>query len=73
MAMNQYMMKYLVRQRTLQKYSNFKYQKTLIDSRTKKGQVTKVIAWDVYFSGVKLTTLGTLKEVKYYIETKNFK
>lgn len=71
--MNQYMMKYLVRPRTLQKYSNFSYQKILIDSKTKKGEVSKVIAWDVYFSGVKLTTLGTLKEVKYYIETKTGK
>lgn len=68
--MNQYMMKYLVRPRTLKKYSNFRYQKTLIDSQTKKGPVTKIIAWDVYFKDTKLTTLGTLKEVKYYIETK---
>lgn len=68
--MNQYMMKYLVRQRTLQKYSNFSYQKVLVDSTDRKKRKSKIIAWDVYFSGVKLTTLGTLKEVKYYIETK---
>jgi hypothetical protein len=69
--MNQYMMKYLVRQRTIQKYSNFSYQKVLVDSKNNRNVKTKIIAWDVYFSGVKLTTLGTLKEVKYYIETKN--
>jgi hypothetical protein len=63
-------MRYLVRPRTLKKYGNFSYQKVLIDSINKRGEVSKVIAWDVYFSGVKLTTLGTLKEVKYYIETK---
>jgi hypothetical protein len=63
------MMRYLVRPRTLKKYGNFSYQKVLVDSNTKKGHA-KVIAWDVYFSGVKLTTLGTLKEVRYYIETK---
>jgi hypothetical protein len=62
-------MKYLVRPRTIQKYGNFSYQKVLVDSVTKK-KTTKIIAWDIYFSGVKLTTLSTLKEVKYYIETK---
>jgi hypothetical protein len=64
------MMRYLVRPRTLKKYGNFSYQKVLVDSLKKNGETSKIIAWDIYFSGVKLTTLGTLKEVKYYIETK---
>jgi len=68
--MNQYMLDYLVRPRTLNKYSGFTYKKTLIDSSKKRGRNAKVIAWDVYFKDVKLTTLETLKEVKYYIETK---
>ncbi len=68
--MTHYMMRYLVRPRTLKKYGNFSYQKVLVDSMKKNGETSKIIAWDIYFSGVKLTTLGTLKEVKYYIETK---
>ena len=64
------MIKHLIRQRTFKKYSKFTYQKVLVDSKDNRNVKTKVIAWDVYFSGVKLTTLGTLKEVKYYIETK---
>jgi len=65
--MNQYMMKYLVRPRTLKTYVLYSYQKTLVDSITKRGEVTKVIAWDVYFCGIKTATLPNLKEVKQYI------
>jgi hypothetical protein len=41
----------------------------LKDSSGKHGYISKVIAWDVFESDKKLTTLDTLKEVKYYIST----
>lgn len=67
--MNQYMMEHLVKNRTSDKFRGFSYRKTLVESRRTKGY-TKVIAWDVYYKDTKLTTLDTLKEVKYYISTK---
>lgn len=62
-------MKHLVQNRTSDKFRGFSYRKTLVDSCRTKGY-TKVIAWDVYYKDTKLTTLDTLKEVKYYIGTK---
>jgi hypothetical protein len=67
--MNQYMMKHLVQNRTSDRFRGFSYRKTLISSSRTKGY-SKVIAWDIYYQDTKLTTLGTLKEVKYYIESK---
>jgi hypothetical protein len=68
--MNQYMLKHLTKNRTSDKYRGFSYKKVLVDSINKKGEVNKVIAWDIFYSDKRLTTLDTLKEVKYYIETK---
>lgn len=70
--MNQYMLKHLTQNRTSDKYRGFSYRKTLVTSNRTKGY-TLVIAWDVYYQDKKLTTLDTLKEVKYYIETKTVK
>ena len=68
-TMNQYMLKHLIQNRTSDKYRGFSYRKILVDSNRTKGY-SKVIAWDIYYQDVRLTTLDTLKEVKYYIETK---
>ena len=68
--MNQYMLKHLTQPRRSDKYRRFSYKKVLVDSVDKKGKKSKIISWEVYFSDVKLTTLSTVKEVKYYIETK---
>ena len=62
-----YMLKHLCQNRTSDKYRGFSYKKTLVDSRSRQ---YKVIAWEVYYKDTKLTTLDTLKEVKYYISTK---
>lgn len=67
--MNQYMMEHLTKNRSSDRFRGFSYRKTLIASNRTKGY-TKVIAWDVYYKDVKLTTLDTIKEVKHYIETK---
>lgn len=68
--MNQYMLKHLTQPRRADKYRRFSYKKVLVDSVDKKGKKSKIISWEVYFSDVKLTTLSTVKEVKYYISTK---
>jgi hypothetical protein len=67
--MNQYMMKHLIQNRTSDRFRGFSYRKTLVNSNRTRGY-SKVIAWDIYYQDVKLTTLDTLKEVKYYIESK---
>lgn len=67
--MNQYMLKHLTQNRTSDRFRGFSYRKVLVPSNKTHGY-THVIAWDVYYQDVKLTTLDTLKEVKYYIETK---
>ncbi len=68
--MNQYMLRHLTQNRTSDKFRGFSYRKILVDSIDKKGKKNKVIAWEVAYSNVPLTTLSTLKEVKYYISTK---
>ncbi len=67
--MNQYMLKHLTKNRTSDRFRGFSYKKVLVTS-TRSKEYNKVIAWDVYYKDVKLTTLDTLKEVKYYIESK---
>jgi len=68
---NHYMLKHLVQNRTSDKFRGFSYRKILVDSsNNRKGYQAKVIAWDIYYQNVRLTQLDTLKEVKYYIETK---
>ena len=62
-------MKHLIQNRTSDRFRGYSYRKTLVDSIRTKGY-TKVIAWDIYYQDKKLTTLDTLKEVKYYIESK---
>jgi hypothetical protein len=64
-----YMLEHLRKNRTSDRFRGFSYRKTLISSNRTKGY-SKVIAWDIYYQDTKLTTLGTLKEVKYYIESK---
>jgi hypothetical protein len=66
---NHYMMKHLTQNRISDKFRGFSYRKILKDSSTTRGRIYKVIAWDVFESDKKLTTLDTLKEVKYYIQT----
>jgi hypothetical protein len=66
---NHFMLKHLTQNRTSDKFRGFSYRKVLKDSSGKHGYISKVIAWDVYESDKKLTTLDTLKEVKYYIQT----
>ena len=66
---NHFMLKHLTQNRTSDKFPGFSYRKVLKDSSGKHGYISKVIAWDVFESDKKLTTLDTLKEVKYYIET----
>ena len=66
---NHFMLKHLVQNRTSDKFRGFSYRKVLKDSSGKHGYISKVIAWDVFESDKKLTTLDTLKEVKYYIQT----
>jgi hypothetical protein len=68
--MNQYMLKHLTQNRTSDRFRGFSYRKILVDSRNKRGEINKAIAWDIYYQDVRLTTLDTLKEVKYYIDTK---
>lgn len=68
--MNQYMLKHLTQNRVSDKFRGFSYRKILVDSTNKRGIKSKVIAWEVSFSNTPLTTLSTLKEVKYYIGTK---
>lgn len=67
---NHYMLKHLVQNRTSDRFRGFSYRKVLKDSSGKHGYISKVIAWDVFESDKKLTTLDTLKEVKFYIETR---
>jgi|APFre7841882793_1041355.scaffolds.fasta_scaffold101012_1 hypothetical protein len=66
---NHFMLKHLTQNRTSDKFRGFSYRKVLKDSSGKHGYISKVIAWDVFESDKKLTTLDTLKEVKYYIQT----
>jgi hypothetical protein len=66
---NHYMMKHLTQNRIIDKFRGFSYRKVLKDSLGTRGRIYKVIAWDVFESDKKLTTLDTLKEVKYYIHT----
>lgn len=66
---NHFMLKHLTQNRTSDKFRSFSYRKVLKDSSGKHGYISKVIAWDVFESDKKLTTLDTLKEVKYYIST----
>jgi hypothetical protein len=66
---NHFMLKHLTQNRTSDKFRGFSYRKVLKDSQGKRGYISKVIAWDVFESNKKLTTLDTLKEVKYYIKT----
>lgn len=68
--MNHYMLKHLTQNRTSDKYRGFSYRKILVDSVNKRGKKSKVIAWEICYSDVPLTTLSTIKEVKYYIGTK---
>lgn len=68
--MNHYMLKHLTQNRTSDKYRGFSYRKILVDSVDKRGKKSKVIAWEICYSNVPLTTLSTIKEVKYYIGTK---
>lgn len=67
---NHYMMKHLARVRESQKYKEFKYRKTLKDAISKRGEKSKVIAWEVMYNDSYICTLDTLKEVKQYIEHK---
>lgn len=64
------MLKHLTQNRTSDKYRGFSYRKILVDSVNKRGKKSKVIAWEICYSDVPLTTLSTIKEVKYYIGTK---
>ena len=66
---NHFMLKHLTQNRTSDKFRGFSYRKVLKDSSGKHGYISKVIAWDVFESDKKLTTLDTLKEVEYYIST----
>ena len=68
--MDHYMLKHLTQNRTSDKYRGFSYRKILVDSVNKRGKKSKVIAWEICYSDVPLTTLSTIKEVKYYIGTK---
>jgi len=70
MDMNHYMIRHLTQNRTSDKFRGFSYRKILVDSVNKKGHKSKVIAWEVAYADKPLTTLSTLKEVKYYISTK---
>ena len=65
------MLKHLTKNRISDKFRGFSYRKVLVDSSAnRRGVISKVIAWEVSYSDVPLTTLSTLKEVKYYISTK---
>ncbi len=64
------MLKHLTTNRSSDRFRGFSYRKVLVDSRTKRGERTKIINWDVYYQDTKLTTLPYLKDVKCYIETK---
>jgi hypothetical protein len=64
-----YMLEHLRKNRTSDRFRGFSYRKTLVTSARTKGY-TKVIAWDIFYQDKKLTTLDTLKEVRYYIESK---
>jgi hypothetical protein len=66
---NHFMLKHLTQNRTSDKFRGFSYRKILKDSLGTRGRIYKVIAWEIFESDKKLTTLDTLKEVKYYIET----
>ena len=66
------MMKHLVQNRTSDRFRGFSYRKVLVPNHKSK-EYNLVIAWDIYYKDTKLTTLSTLKEVKYYIESKTEK
>lgn len=66
---NHFMLKHLTQNRTSDKFRGFSYRKILKDSLGTRGRIYKVIAWEIFESDKKLTTLDTLKEVKYYIST----
>jgi len=65
------MLKHLTKRRDSDRFRGFSYRKTLRDVTNRKGVTTsKVIAWEISYENEYLTTLDTLKEVTYYIETK---
>ena len=67
-----YMLKHLTRRRILQseKLRNFKYQKTVVPSRSKSRPKDGRIAWDVFYNDSYIMSFDTLKEVKYFITEK---
>lgn len=63
------MMNYLTKPRKSDKFRGFSYRKTLRDSLCKKGNLSKIIAWEIFYQEDKLATLDTIKEVKHFISS----